>query len=278
MNINILELYYKKYTDTVKPTDYVEWAISSLHMDVLEIKKLASMKEPYNLFEIEDMFEKAMKAIQREAPTIEVCVHNHIKQLHSHLLLSNKHAMDIVKELYQCALNYELIEVQMEWQEISDAMDDLQYGDNLYQYTEEKINDWIVTHARKLWHTKRSNIRFDDIIGKQVTAIDSDVNFIVELDKGVIIIECPWRIRDRDVIVLGDMDVKVNSSEWKTARDLLVGKIIVDIQLFEQNPLLIIQIGDVFLDIFHSSTYYDGWTITDGEDFYLFSMHGGSIA
>ncbi|WP_379589394.1 hypothetical protein [Oceanobacillus caeni] len=32
------------------------------------------------------------------------------------------------------------------------------------------------------------------------------------------------------------------------------------------------------MDVFHASSYFDGWTLTDHGDFYIFSMHGGSIA
>lgn len=41
--------------NTVKPTDYIEWAVDSLCLDVREIKKLASMsiEQALNPFEIE---------------------------------------------------------------------------------------------------------------------------------------------------------------------------------------------------------------------------------
>ena len=30
--------------------------------------------------------------------------------------------------------------------------------------------------------------------------------------------------------------------------------------------------------ILHASAYFDGWTMTDQDDFYLFSFHGGQLA
>lgn len=263
---------------TVQATDYVEWANSYLYMDFLEIKKLASMKGKLNIFEIEKMFADAMNSIQREAPSKEQCVDYHLKCLHSQLLMPKKNAMSIVKEIYACIIANDLFEEQMNWQEISDAIDDFQYGDNCYGYTLDKINEMIVAHARRIWPTKLSKISFKEFIGQKVTAIDSEVHFIIQLEKGEIIIECPWRIRDTGGILLGETDIQSNQKEWKSIGELLIGKTIEDIQLLEQCPLLIIQFDNIFLDVFHASSYFDGWTLTDEDDFYIFSMHGGSIA
>ncbi|MFZ0443210.1 MAG: hypothetical protein WAM95_00865 [Bacillus sp. (in: firmicutes)] len=276
--IELLELYYKKYTGRVQASDYVEWANSYLYMDFLEIKKLASMKGKLNIFEIEKMFADAMNSIQREAPSKEQCVDYHLKCLHSQLLLPTPNAVLIVKEIYNCTIEHDLFEEQMNWQEVSDAIDDFQYRDNHNGYTMDKIIKIIVSHARRIWHTKISKIDFKKFIGQKVTAIDFEVHFIIQLEKGAIIIECPWRIRDTGGILLGETDIQSNQKEWKTIKELLSGKTIKDVKLFEQCPFLIVQCDHIFLDVFHSSSYFDGWTLTDEEDFYIFSMHGGSIA
>ena len=160
----------------------------------------------------------------------------------------------------------------MNWQEISDAIDDFYYGDNQHRYTQEKIDEMIVTHARKLWHTKISNITFKELIGQKVTAIDLSVHFIIELKKGAIIIECPWRIRDTDGILLGETDIQSNQREWNSVRELLIGKKIEDVQLLEQCPLLIVQFENIFLDVFHASSFFDGWTLTDEGSIYFQCM------
>lgn len=249
-------------------------------MDVLEIKKLASMSidEHLNLFEIEEMFSAAMKVLQREVPSEEECIKYHVNNLHSQLLSPTENAVSIVTEIYRTTINHGLFEEQMNWQEISDAIDDFQYGDNQQGYTADKINGMIISHARKLWHTKISDIQFDRIIGQTVTTIDPEVHFMMQLEKGAIIIECPWRIRNKDGIVIGETDIQSNQRQWKTVKELFVGQTIEDVTLFEQIPLLIVQIGDVFLDVFHASSCFDGWTITNDDDFYIFSMHGGDIA
>ncbi|MHC8515625.1 hypothetical protein [Sporosarcina sp. ITBMC105] len=278
MEIEILELYYKKYTDTVEASDYIEWAKNHIYMDIIEMKKLASMREPLNFFEIEEMFANTMKVMKRKAPSEKECVNYHLKNLHSQLLIPIKNAKSIVKEIYRCTIKHDLFEEQMNWREISNVINNYQDGDKQHGYTEEKINEMIITLARRLWHTKISNVTFHDMIGEKVTAIDSEVHFIIQLGKGAIIIECPWRIRDTSGILLGETDIQSNHKEWKSIEELLVGKTIKDIQLLEQCPLLILQFDNIFVDLFHASSFFDGWTLTDGSEFYMFSMHGGDIA
>lgn len=273
-NIELLELYFKRYTNTVQAADYVEWAHHCLDMDILEIKKLASMgmNEQLNLFEIE-----AMNSIQRTPPSKEECLEDHLKRLHVQLLLPSENAMFIVKEIYQFTIEHGLFEEQMNWQVLSDAIDDFQDGDNHYGYTRAKINEMIIGHARRTWHSKDSKVDFKDFIGQRIIAIDTEIHLIIQLEKGAITIECPWRIRNVDVILFGETDIQSNQGQWKTVKGLLVGKTIEDVQLFEQCPFLIVQCYDLFLDVFHASFFFDGWALTDEENFYMFSMHGGVI-
>lgn len=277
--IELLELYYKRYTGTVQAVDYVEWAMHHLYLDIFEVNKLAGMSltDSLNLFEIEAMFVEAMKKWQRSAPSIEECIAFHLQSLHSQLLIPNVNAIKVVKEIYGCAIQHTCNEDQMNWQEISDVIDDFQYGDNQTGYTEELINNMITANARKLWHVKLSNLSFQPMIGKRVTAIDWEVQLIIQLEKGAVVIECPWRLRNKDGIVLGETDMKNNQMEWRSMEELLVGQVIQDVQLLTQCPLLIIQIGELFMDLFHASSLFDGWTLTDEEEFYMFSIHGGDI-
>jgi hypothetical protein len=41
-------------------------------------------------------------------------------------------------------------------------------------------------------------------------------DFLIKLEKGAIIIECPWRIGDTDGILLGETDIQSNQREWKS--------------------------------------------------------------
>lgn len=249
-------------------------------MNTREMKKLAAVDKDgqLNPFEIEKMFEQALASNGYDAPAENQCFDHHFKGLHAQLLLPNENALSVLKEIYDFTINHELFEEQMKWQEVSDAADDFQYGDNFHGYTAERIGEMILSTARKLWHGQTGNITFKEFIGQKIVGIDPEANFIVQLEKGAIIVECPWRIRNMEEILIGETDVRSNAGEWRTAKDLLVGKSIQDVQLFENCPLLIVQCDGIFLDLFHASTFFDGWTLTDEGDAYLFSMHGGSIA
>ncbi|TYS45953.1 hypothetical protein [Bacillus infantis] len=274
----MFELYYKKYNETVQAEDYIEWASGCLALDTREIKKLAGMRAPLNLFEVESMFADAMKSVGYEAPPEEECLEYHLKQLHAKLLMPEENAIERVKEIYICTVRNGLSEEQMDWQEVSDAIDDFEFGDNLPGYNMDKIHELIITNARRLWHTKFSKISFGEFIGQEITKVETEGQFIIEFEKGYLSIECPWRIRKADGILLGETDIRSNSREWKSVKELLAGKRIEDVRLLEQCPFLIVQCGDLFLDLFHASSFFDGWTLADEGDFYLFSMHGGSIA
>ena len=277
--IELLELYYKKYTETIEAKDYVAWAIENIFMDKMSIKKLAGMGigEDLNIFEIEAMFGEVMDDLHLEAPPMGECLDYRLKQLHIQLLVPTEHALELVREIYDLTLVNDLVEEQMNWQEINDAIDDFEYGDNIYHYTLEKIHKMIIEHARKLWHTTLSKITFHEFIGQKIKNVTFDPGFIIEFEKGALKLECPWRIRNAEVILLGETDVQLNVKEWQSVGELLIGKEIRTVQLYENMLLLIVQIGELFLDVFHASADFDGWTLTDGEDSYLFSMHGGSI-
>ncbi|MBN6206836.1 hypothetical protein JYK21_10230 [Ralstonia pickettii] len=279
-SIELLELFYKKYTGTVEAKDYVAWAIEHLDIGEISIKKLASMNtnESLNIFEIEAMFKEVMDELQWEAPAKEVCLDYYLKQLHIQLLVPTENALKLVREIYDFTIVNDLFDEQMNWQEISDAIDDFEYGDNLHHYTEEKLQKLVTAHACKLWHTSLSKVTFNEFIGQKIINVTFNPNFIIEFEKGALTIECPWRIRNAEVILLGETDVQLNIREWQSVGELLIGKKVEAVQLFENAPLLIVQTDELFLDVFHASADFDGWTLTDGADFYLFAMHGGGIA
>lgn len=258
--------------------DYIDWANHHLYLDFPEINKLASMKEPFNVAAIEEIFEDILKVLQQKTPTKEQCVNDHLKRLHAQILVSTNNATSILEEIFSCIRKHDLFDEIRKWQEISDTIDHIKTENHQLSYKKEQINTRIVAHARKLWHTKGSAISCKELIGQKVIAVDSEVHFILQLEKGAIVIECPWRIRDTGCILLGETDIQTNQEEWKTVGELLIGKTIEDICIMEQCPLLIIQLGELFLDVFHASSFFDGWTLTDEEEFYLFSMHGGHFA
>lgn len=278
-HIELLNLYYKRYTDTVSAKDYVDWALDNLDLPVREVKMLASMDKRGNLniFEAEKMFDDALLSADIDMPTKNQCVEHRLKGLHAQLLLPNDEAIAILDEIYQLTIEHELFREQMDWQEVSDAADDFRHGDNFFGYTEDKIKAMILANARKLWHCETSGITFQEFIGQKIVAVDSEFAFILQFEKGALAAECPWRIRDTKEILIGETDINSDRSKWRKVEELLEGKTVQDVQLYENCPFLIIQCDGIFLDLFHASAVFDGWTLTDEDDAYFFAVHGGGI-
>ncbi|XKH49598.1 hypothetical protein LG275_08070 [Chryseomicrobium palamuruense] len=272
------DLYFKKYTSQLEAVDFIQWAQDHLYLDDSRTKRLASMPVDSNFFEVQELFKKVRNLHQLEEPTELECAKHRLKSLHAELIKPESDAINLVNEIYRLTIDFDLAEEQLVWLEISDAIDDFKYGDNLSEMTEDALEGWIRIRAREMWHTQKSIVSVDTLIGQKVTAIDTEAGFLLELDKGAITIECPWRIRSAEQILVGETDIRTNQVAIRTVTELLVGKLIIDIQLYENCPFVIIQVDDIFLDIFHASAYFDGWTMTDQDDFYLFSFHGGQLA
>lgn len=271
------ELYFKSYRQSLQASDYIKWAQDHLYLDDPVTKKLAAMPQDSNFFEVHEMFEKMRNIHQFKEPTVLECAMHHISQLHAELLLPNSNAISLVDELYAVSVEFDLVNEQMAWQGLSDAIDDVRHGDNLEGVTEQELHMLIRKQAREMWHTQKSVHDVDRLVGQKVTAFDAEAGIVLRLENGAITIECPWRVRSAEQILVGETDIRSNQQVIRSFEELVVGKTIQDIQLFENCPFVIIQLDDLFLDIFHASAFFDGWTMTDEEDFYLFSMHGGQI-
>ncbi|WP_153730759.1 hypothetical protein [Sporosarcina obsidiansis] len=272
------ELLYKKYNGLDLPEDYVHWAEEMLYFNTDEMKKLASMRPPYYVFEIEEMFEKAVRSLGWKFPTIKECAISHINRLHQRLLFAGDDVFAMVKEIYNCTIQYQLEEKQLQWYEPSEWIDQLHY-DQAFNLSKEAVREKIVRHARKLWHAEKSEYTFSTLIGRRVlnVAVKTDDRFIVQFENGSLMIECAWRIRNTETILFGDSDLQSNAVKWHEIQDLLIKRTIQDVQLWHNCPFLMVQLDDVFLDVFHSSSLFEGWSITDDEDHYLFSDHGGHV-
>ncbi|MTD31148.1 hypothetical protein GIW82_08750 [Planomicrobium sp. YIM 101495] len=275
----MMDLYFKRYRGSAEAKDYIAWATGNLYKFSRNVKVLAGMSltNHHNLFEIEEIFQKAMQELGLQTPAELDCVHHYVKKLHMELLYSGENAISVVREIYQTAITYELSDLQEEWQELSDATDDYLDGDNSHAYTKESLQHWIVADARKRWQLHIHPLCFDVFIEQKIVSVDTSGQLTLEFERGFLTIECPWRIRNAEMILLGETDIKSNAVALEDAKELLVGKQIKQVLLLDHCPLLIVQADDVFLDLFHASSYFDGWTIGDEEELYLFSMHGGSI-
>lgn len=270
-------MYFKKYTQQLEVIDYIQWGQDHLYLDDPTITKLANMPIESNFFEIEAIFDKIRVFHQFKEPTALESAQHRLKKLHANLLLPNRNAIQLVQEIYSLCIEFEMQEEQLIWLELSDVIDDMQHGDHPRYTTESEVSNYIRIRARELWHTKKSTYPVENLLHQKVTAVDTESGILIYLNQGAITIECPWRLRSTEQILLGETDITFNQKPKQSLAELLIGKTILDIQLYENCPFLIIQMDDVFLDLFHASSFFDGWTLTGEDDFYLFSIHGGHL-
>ena len=160
--------------------------------------------------------------------------------------------------MYHFVITEDLYEEQMRWHVVSELIGYFEY-DEACNMTKEVLNEKVIKHARELGHTKGIEDRFTEFIGQKVIDIETGGNFSIQFEKAALTIECPWRIRNEDIVLVGETDSQAYGDEWKSVKQLLSGTTIMDVQLFEHCPLLIVQCDDLYLDMFHASANFDGW-------------------
>jgi hypothetical protein len=127
---------------------------------------------------------------------------------------------------------------------------------------------------------KKSKINFNYFIGQAVTEVNTETELPLGMsfETGGLIVECPWRLRRGKEIIIGTSDC-VNAPDkfsYKTIELALMEKKIVNITFYEEFALLLIEFDDnVSLDLFHDSSYFEGWQLRGDNGFDLLSLPGG---
>ena len=144
-------LYYKKCKGNIKPIDYVVWAYSMLEKEYFSpsLSILASLKEPLNLFEVEQFFERAKRELGLTEPTYEESVGDYVQYLIQQILLDKQKAIEIAYEIYTILRDHNNDEKTYRWYEISEMIDDFQYGDNVNNITQDMLIKIILQEAEK---------------------------------------------------------------------------------------------------------------------------------
>jgi len=119
------------------------------------------------------------------------------------------------------------------------------------------------------------------LIGQKVTEINP-LNPCLVFDIGSIIIECPWRIRDNKSILLGYSEYRALQEEKDfrgRLQELLLNKSICDYEFTpETSDLRIMFEGGLMLELFHDSSYFEGWQLHGPNGFLLVSLPGGEYS
>ncbi|MGV3263418.1 hypothetical protein AADC60_15765 [Cytobacillus pseudoceanisediminis] len=127
-----------------------------------------------------------------------------------------------------------------------------------------------------------SKIDFSYFAGQIVTDVSTEENQTLHItfEKGNLMVECPWRIRKGKEIILGETDCIYEPKKFsrKNVKELLLSKKILNISFYEQ-LILIIEFEDNFnFELFHTSSYFEGWTLQGDEGFDLFTLPGGEVS
>ncbi|MEH7467005.1 hypothetical protein V7195_10805, partial [Priestia megaterium] len=127
------ELFYYIYQKSVTAEKhYLPWALSMLEheQDSLSLSILASLQPPYNLFEIEDYFQRTLKELSLLKPSEQKCTDYLIYTRLQTIVQHEERALTEANHLYNMFIELDCPTKLVGWLEISDMIDDYQYGDN----------------------------------------------------------------------------------------------------------------------------------------------------
>ncbi|MFJ5763667.1 hypothetical protein ACIQAA_32180 [Neobacillus sp. NPDC093182] len=126
-----------------------------------------------------------------------------------------------------------------------------------------------------------SKIDFGYFIGQVVTDVNTEENqpLGIIFEKGWLMVECPWRIRKGKEIILGETDCISEPKKFshKNVKKLLVSKRILNISFYEQLIFIIEFEGNLTFELFHASSYFEGWTLQGDDGFDVFTLPGGEV-
>src|SRR5690606_29040973 len=112
----------------------LENEISTIYLNIL-----ASLREPLNIFEVEDYFNRALDELGIEEPLFEECAKCYIRFLLMQIVDDNNKAIDLAYEIYEVIREHFSNEELNKWFEISEMIDDYRYGDNIDNFNKEFI-------------------------------------------------------------------------------------------------------------------------------------------
>ncbi|WP_079523564.1 hypothetical protein [Solibacillus isronensis] len=144
-------LFYKKSQCQIEAKDYLEWAYSMLENKYTSsaLNILAFLEEPINIFEVEQLFQRAVAELKLDEPTYKKQVNAQLQYLLQQIITDKESAIDNAYELYKIYrdnLGYDEHKT-LAWLLITDMVDDFKHGDNKNNYTHELIKQSIVQTA-----------------------------------------------------------------------------------------------------------------------------------
>ncbi|OZT13690.1 hypothetical protein CHN50_03705 [Priestia aryabhattai] len=157
--MNTLELHYHIYQNNVSVADhYLPWAFSMIESDCesASLYILAALQEPYNIFEAEHYFRRAVEELELKVPTEQECttyvVYKRLEELMNQ-------PDDLFNKVYDLStlIIYELDSPKQlaSFVEVSDLIDDFLYGDNYLKLTECTLKKEVLTRVEEVLQSSK---------------------------------------------------------------------------------------------------------------------------
>ncbi|MGN7761466.1 hypothetical protein [Paenibacillus sp. 22594] len=127
----------------------------------------------------------------------------------------------------------------------------------------------------------QSCIDFNQFLNQKVIEINR-MYPIVTFENGSLTIECSWRLRKGNSIIVGSAETEVenkHNKSYEIFEKTLLNNTIKHITHYEDISDLNISLdNNIYLDLFHESSLYEGWQLSGAEGFLLVSLPGGSYS
>ncbi|WP_374966158.1 hypothetical protein [Lysinibacillus sp. RS5] len=153
-------MFYKIYQNqNVKADDYINWAFSMLENNCssFSLNILSSLREPLNIFEVEDYFGRALSEMELQEPSYEECARYYILHLSEKILQDKNNAVDIVYDINTVIRDIDYPEDLEEWFIISDMIDEFHYGGNNFKLTKDELIATIMNEAKSQLKNNKKN-------------------------------------------------------------------------------------------------------------------------
>ncbi len=125
----------------------------------------------------------------------------------------------------------------------------------------------------------KSDADFSFFVNQKIKSIllDDNLPLTVYFPNGRLIAECSWRISSKQGILYGSSDVV--ELGLKKLKKLLEKKTVANIHHYMHVSDLVIEFNDqTYLELFHNSSYYEGWELIGEAGFHVVSLPGGSYS
>ncbi len=157
-NMNTPILFYKINQGKDDPVDYINWALKMLESnnESFSLNILSSLREPLNIFEVEDYFKSALRELKIQEPTFEECAEYYIQHLAKRILQEENRAIDLAYNIYEIVRELYNCDGLEEWYNISEMIDDFRYGDNISNLSKVALIVTIEKEVKKLLNRNRN--------------------------------------------------------------------------------------------------------------------------